>query len=89
MFLAMRNVVGSRLREARHQAGAGVTQEQLAARLQSQGIDIDRTAISKIETGKRPVMDFEIVAICQALNIKIATLFGEEYVGHKASLQGS
>ena len=78
MFLTMRNVVGPRVREARYREGKRVTQEQLAARLQSQGIDIDRTAISKIETGKRPVMDFEIVAICQALNIKIATLFGEE-----------
>ena len=74
----MKNIVGPRIREARYKAGRRVTQEELAARMQSQGIDIDRSAISKIETGKRPVTDFEVVAICQALSIKIAILFGEE-----------
>ena len=73
----MRNVVGPRIREARHRSGRRITQEQLAARLQSLGIDIDRTAISKIEAGKRPVTDMEIIAICDALGIKVATLFGE------------
>ena len=59
-------------------AAQRVTQEQLAARLQSQGIAIDRSAISKIEAGKRPVTDLEIIAICNVLGIKVATLFGEE-----------
>ena len=76
--VVMRNVVGPRIREARYRSGQRVTQEQLAARLQSLGIDIDRTAISKIEVGRRPVTDVEIVAICNALGIKVATLFGEE-----------
>ena len=78
MVVSMRNVVGPRIREARYRSGRRVTQEQLAARLQSQGIGIERTTISKIEAGKRPVTDLEIIAICNALGIKVATLFGEE-----------
>ena len=78
MVVSMRNVVGPRIREARYRPGQRVTQEQLAARLQSQGIAIDRSAISKIEAGKRPVTDLEIISICDVLGIKVATLFGEE-----------
>ncbi len=63
---------------ARRAAGRRVTQEELAARLQSMGINIERTAISKIEAGKRPVTDLEIVAICKALGIKVSILFEEE-----------
>ena len=73
----MRNVVGPRIRQARYRSDQRITQEQLAARLQSLGIKIDRTAISKIEAGTRPVTDVEIVGICQALGITVATLFGE------------
>ncbi len=78
IVLRMRNVIGSRIREARHSHGRKVTQEQLAARLQSVGVELDRTGISKIEAGKRPVSDIEIQAICKALGIKVSELFGEE-----------
>ncbi len=54
-----------------------MTQEQLAARLQTLGLALDRTAISKIEGGRRPVTDIEIVAICRALSIDVAALFPE------------
>lgn len=73
----MKNVVGPRIREARYRGGGKITQEQLAARLQSLGIDLDRTAISKIENGRRPVTDAEIVAICKALDISVAFLFAK------------
>ena len=74
----MKNVVGSKIREARYRAGQRITQAQLAARLQSQGINLDRTAVSKIESGRRSVTDVEIVGICKALGIDAAGLFHEE-----------
>ena len=55
-----------------------MTQQELAARLQALGMDIDRTAISKIEADKRPVTDLEIVAIAKALGVKITELFGTD-----------
>ena len=77
MIPAMRNMVGPKIREARYRSGQKVTQEELAARLQASGIDIDRTAISKIESGRRPISDLEILAICKSLGVDVATLFNE------------
>lgn len=48
-----------------------ITQEMLAARLQVLGLDIDRTAISKIETGDRVLRDFEIILFAEALKVPI------------------
>ena len=79
MSLGMRNVLGPRIREARYRTGQKVTQEQLATRLQSLGVDLDRTAISKIEIGRRPMTDIEIIAVAKALDVTVASLFGEEY----------
>jgi len=50
---------------------------ELAARLQVSGIRIDRPAISKIETGNRPVTDIEIDAIAKILKVPISWLFEE------------
>lgn len=66
--------MGSKIREARHRAGQRITQEQLAARLQSIGVNMDRTAISKIEGGSRRVSDVELVAIFRVLGMEIAEL---------------
>lgn len=70
--------MGPKIRDARYRLGQRITQEELAARLQALGIDIDRTAISKIETGTRPVTDIEIAAFCKALGIPVADLFSHE-----------
>ena len=74
----MRNIAGPRIREARYRAGKKVTQHELAARLQSTGVDVGRTAISKIEAGRRPVSDVEVVAICKALDVTPQWLLGWE-----------
>jgi len=52
-----------------------MSQQKLAARLQIQGVRIDRSAIAKIETGRRPVSDIEIVSIAEVLDVKIPWLF--------------
>lgn len=70
--------MGPRIQEARLLQQPRMTQEQLAARLQAEGVDIGRSAIAKIETSRRPVTDVEIIAICKVLNIRVASLFGEE-----------
>jgi len=68
-----KNVVGFRVRKAREELK--ITQAELAARLQVSGIKIDRPAISKLETGNRPVTDIEIVAIARILKVPISWLF--------------
>jgi len=49
----------------------------LSARLQIQGLRIERATISKIETGYREVTDVEAAAIAQALGVTVGWLFGE------------
>ena len=71
----MKNVVGTRIREARYLRGSKVSQEELAARLQAMGIPIGQTAVSRMENGQRIVTDIEILAICRALDLNVAELF--------------
>ena len=62
---------------ARKRAKPPITQTDLAARLQVQGLRLERVTISKIETGYREVTDVEAVAIAKALGVSISWLLGE------------
>jgi len=68
-----KNIIGPKIRSARN--NADMSQEKLAGRLQIMGIRIDRSAIAKIETGRRPVSDIETAAIAEILDVQIPWLF--------------
>jgi len=51
------NVVGAKVKEIRLTRHPALTQEELAAKLQILGWDIDRFGISKLERGQRQVID--------------------------------
>ncbi|MFY9925393.1 MAG: helix-turn-helix transcriptional regulator [Opitutaceae bacterium] len=53
-----------------------VSQQDLSGRLAAKGIVLDRTAIARIESGTRYVLDYEAVAIAAAFRITVAELFG-------------
>ena len=46
----------------------GLSQEQLAARVQLLGLEVTQKVISRIETGLRVVPDYEVVIWAQALD---------------------
>jgi len=73
--MAERNVIGKRVRLARKRARC--TQADLVARLQLQGLRLERVTISKIETGYREVTDVEAAAIAKALGVTISWLYSE------------
>ena len=75
--MARRNVIGERVRLARERAKPLITQADLAARLQIEGLQLERVTISKIETGYREVTDVETVAIAKALGVTVSWLLGE------------
>ncbi len=75
--MARRNVIGERVRLARERAKPRITQVDLAARLQIEGLRLERAAISKIETGYREVTDVETLAIAKALGVTVSWLLGE------------
>ena len=76
--MANKNVVGDRIKLARKKIIPIVTQKDLAARLQLEGLHIERVTISKIETGYREVSDIESAAIAKVLGITAGWLFNEE-----------
>lgn len=55
-----------------------LSQDDLAGRLAKQGIVLDRSAISRIESHSRYLMDYEIRALARSLKVPVAWLFGEE-----------
>lgn len=69
--------MGSRVRKARKIAKPQITQLDLVARLQSLGLSIDQSTLSKIENGQRPVTDIEIAALAKALRVSVGWLFDE------------
>jgi transcriptional regulator with XRE-family HTH domain len=73
------NIIGERVRKARLTASPTVTQEQLAARLQVAGFTyIDQAMISRIESRSRPVQDYELLAIAEALGVAVGWLLVAE-----------
>jgi HTH-type transcriptional regulator, cell division transcriptional repressor len=73
-----RNLVGPRVREARHRLPQRLTQAALSARMQVAGFGLDRVAIAKIEMGYREVRDYEVVGLAHALGVSAAWLLGED-----------
>lgn len=70
------NTSGERVRETRERAG--LSQEQLAARIQLAGLNISQKSISRIETGVRVVADYELAYLAEALEVSIYYLLGIE-----------
>ena len=69
------NVSGEKIRENREKLG--ISQEQLAAKLQLLGLDTNQKAISRVETGSRVVPDYEL-DYSKALGISILVLLNQE-----------
>nr|WP_325298809.1 helix-turn-helix transcriptional regulator [uncultured Dysosmobacter sp.] len=69
------NVAGRHVRELRMKRG--LSQEQLAAKLQLMGYSIGQKAISRMETGDRVVTDYELLLLAQVLNVSPLQLLGQ------------
>lgn len=66
-----RNISGPEIRRLRDQAG--LSQEQLAGRLQLAGLDhMDRVTVAKIESQIRSVYDWELLVMASVLGVGLA-----------------
>lgn len=70
------NISGERVKEERLRAG--LSQEQLAYKLQIIGLDVTQKVISRIENGSRVVADYELDYLATALGTTINHLLGKE-----------
>lgn len=71
-----KNVSGDRIHQIR--TTRRISQADLAARMQVNGVTIEREAISKIETGDRFVTDYELLVFARILGVSMEWLTGGE-----------
>lgn len=69
-----KNICGDRLREAR--VVRRLRQEDLAAKIQIEGVIMERDSISRIEIGTRFVSDFELLIFAKVLGVSVNWLLG-------------
>ena len=70
------NICGQNVRKLREQKK--LSQDQLAAKLQTEGLGVNQNSISRIETGKRVVADYELKVLADVLNASVDDLLEEE-----------
>jgi transcriptional regulator with XRE-family HTH domain len=73
-FNGSKNICGKRIKEARK--SLKLSQEMLAAKLQVEGVNIERDSISRIEIGTRFVADYELLVLCKILSVTPEYLLG-------------
>jgi len=69
------NICGRNVRKLREEKK--MSQDQLAAKLQTEGLGVNQNSISRIETGKRIVADYELKALAHVLGVPVDVLLAE------------
>lgn len=65
--------IGKNIKRLREKAG--LTQEQVAAKLQVGGCDVTRSAVAKIEVGQRHLYPDEIILLKSILDVTYEEIF--------------
>lgn len=72
------NLCGKRIKAIRQSLPQKISQRKLAEMLQIAGLDIDKNAIQRIESGQRFVTDIELKAIAKVLHVGYEKLLDDE-----------
>ena len=70
--LGSKNIIGARVEMKRKELG--MKQKDFLARLQVEGMDINASALSKLEGQIRGVYDYELVIIAKVLGVSVEWL---------------
>lgn len=85
MVTRFKNLVGPNVRRLR--VRAGLTQDQLAARLQMAGLEAaDRVVVAKIESQIRSLFDYELIILARVLKVDASELLIVPYNSVRESL---
>lgn len=68
------NICGQKVYELRKNSTPKMSQRILAEKLQLYGIDVDKNAVQRIESGQRFVTDIELIALCKIFNVSYSEL---------------
>lgn len=69
----LNNICGQKIKQIRLDM-KNVSQRKLADMLQMQGLDVDKNAIQRIESGQRFVTDIELRALAKVLDVSYQQL---------------
>jgi len=72
------NICGKRVKFFREQLPQKTSQKMFADMLQIAGLDVDKNAIQRIESGQRFVTDIELKIIAKVLQVSYQELLDEE-----------
>ncbi|MEG1442002.1 MAG: helix-turn-helix transcriptional regulator [Oscillospiraceae bacterium] len=72
------NICGIKISELRKKMIPKTSQRMIAEKLQLIGLDFDKNAIQRIESGKRFVTDIELVGFCKIFNVSADELLKNE-----------
>lgn len=70
----LNNICGQKIREIRLNMPQRTSQNQLAAKLTLAGLELDKNAVQKIESGQRFVTDIELKTIAKVLGVSYEEL---------------
>lgn len=74
------NLCGSKVYELRKRCIPKMSQRILAEKLQLNGIDVDKNAIQRIESGERFVTDIELKVLAEVLNVNVEELLNWKFM---------
>ena len=77
-YMGKCNICGANVRAARKRKK--LSQDQLAARMQVEGIQVNQRAISRMETGERLIADYELLYLAKTLDVDIMWLLGSDSI---------
>lgn len=66
------NLIGGRVKQRRRELG--MSQGDLALKMQTEGVDIFQKSVSRIETGNRIVTDYEVLNLAKVLKVDVTWL---------------
>lgn len=69
------NIAG--INVSRLRMGLGISQRELSDRLNTIGLDIDKNAVQRMESGQRFITDIELGYLAKVFNVTIETLLSE------------
>lgn len=72
------NLCGQKIKEYRKALPGNPSQKAFSDMLQIEGLDIDKNAVQRIESGKRFVTDIELKVIAKVLKVTCEDLFDPE-----------
>ncbi len=67
------NITGKNIAKFRKELK--LSQKKLADRLQLSGLDVDKNAVQRMESGQRFITDIELTHLSRALGVEIKDLF--------------